>query len=222
MPAVSTSTVKTRVAQRPSHREGALSTAESASLGATDPLRAALAPRILRAIRLIMTSADEAALVSAASAPTDVGSLLRFVANANVAVSQSGEEPLNGALARAITHRQQLLERAGEMLSSAQVGELLGIRRQSVDKRRNSHRLLGLKQGSDWIYPAVQFKDGDLLSGLDRLLAAHRDDDPWHVLDVLLAPDQSLGGCSLLQVLRDGDGALLERHIAQVAGDGFT
>src|SRR5690606_39209280 len=94
-----TRTVKKRSVQRPpAERAGALSASETASLGATDPLRAALAPRILRAIRLLMRSADEAVLVSAASAPTDVGSLLRFVANANVAVSQSGEEPLNDAL----------------------------------------------------------------------------------------------------------------------------
>src|SRR5690606_25205604 len=81
-----------------------------------------------------------------------------------------GMDPLAGAIERSAGHRRQLAEMAGEMLGSVQVSDLLGISRQEIDKRRNAHRLLGIQQGSDWLYPAFQFGSDDVLPGIETVL----------------------------------------------------
>lgn len=56
---------------------------------------------------------------------------------------------------------------------------------------------------------------GALVSGLPHY-------EGWTLLDMLLAPDESLGASNHLNALRSGDLIALQRNIAQANGDGFA
>lgn len=113
--------------------------------------------------------------------------------------------PMAEALAAGARLKTQLVSRAGGALSSEEVAANLGIKRQAVDKRRKTRKLLGVPTPSgDWVYPARQFRqDGQPLDGLPELLAAFGVSDPWMQLQHLLVPDPDLGGNSILGLLRE-------------------
>jgi hypothetical protein len=190
-------------------------------LGDLDPAHLALVLRAQRALCTAVRQMPGDLLAASLAAPTDFGALVRTLNAAPVPAATTDADPLAGALARAIEHRRILREAAGELLSSTQVAALLGVTRPAVDKRRREGRLLALRLGSDWAYPALQFRDGAPDPLMTRLLEAHAEDDAWVVLDLLLAPDSALGGRSLLDAIRQDDTAAVDRHIAQLSGDGF-
>lgn len=130
--------------------------------------------------------------------------------------------PLSGAIDRSQEHLKLLLDRAGPVLSGTETARLLGVDKARVDTLRAERRLLAIPLGEGWAYPALQFRDGAALPGLDRLLEAHAGKDPWAILDLLLAPDPALNGRAPLEALRAGDAEALSRHVAQAGGDGFA
>ncbi len=140
-------------------------------------------------------------------------------------MEKHGSDPagaLSGALRRSRGDRDELLSRAGPLLSAAEVARLLGVEGAETGRLRDARGLLALRIDADWAYPALQVRDGAALPGLDRLLRAHCGKDPWAILDLLLAPDPALNGRTPLEALRDGDAEGLSRHIAQLSGDGFA
>lgn len=195
---------------------------ETLSAGQTDAAHKALLLRAVREVTRIVNSIPGDRLVSVLAAPSDFGALARVVGDPHAADASRDLDPLAGAVGRSIAHRKHLSEMAGEMLTSAQVAELLGIKRQALDKRRKAGKLLGIRMGSDWRYPAFQFTDDDVLEGLPAVLAAFEGAEPWVIVDCLLTPDEALGGCSPLDALRAGDKATVARWLTQMGGDGFT
>ncbi|WP_281968283.1 hypothetical protein [Roseovarius nanhaiticus] len=109
----------------------------------------------------------------------------------------------------------------GELLSKADVQNLLELSGQAVEERRVEGRLLAFRTESDWVYPALQFSPGGIDALIQDVLLAHRQDNPWVVLDVLLAPDAAYGGRSLLDLIRQGDTEAVNRYLAQRDRDGF-
>ena len=110
------------------------------------------------------------------------------------------------ALLRGAQVQRDLLREAGGTLSASEVGNLLGIGRAAVDKRRRQGALLGLKMPSgDFVYPTAQFAKNDALPGLPAVLSAFYIQDPWMQLDALLARDEALGGRTAFEALADGD-----------------
>jgi hypothetical protein len=99
-------------------------------------------------------------------------------------------------IARNAEPRAELLEAGGGTLPANEVGAMLGISRQAVDKRRQAKGLLGLRQGGDWRYPRCQFDETlhEVVAGLPKLLKAFSHAGPWVILDFLLAPDETLRG----------------------------
>ena len=105
------------------------------------------------------------------------------------------------------------------MLSADEVGKALGISRQAVDKRRAAGKLLAVRNRGDWHYPAIQFHDGEVLPGIEAVIAAMPEASAWSVLDMLLAPDDALGGRSPIAALRAGDLAPVRRLLAACEAD---
>lgn len=130
-------------------------------------------------------------------------------------------DPLKAAKERSIEHSRKLARMAGEMLTCAQVAQLLGIDHQKIEQSRKAGKLIAVHMSSDWLYPAFQFKAGGLLPGLEQVLAAYDYWNEWVILDDLLAPDDAFGGRSLLDVIRDGDEDEIHRKLRQAQGDGF-
>ncbi len=114
-----------------------------------------------------------------------------------------------------------LLRRAGGALSAEEAARLLGITRETVDERRRAGTLLAVREGSDWRYPACQFRDGEVIPGLTEVVRGLAREGPWVTLDFLLAPDTVLEGQTPLQALRDGDREEVLRLVRASRGDGF-
>jgi hypothetical protein len=187
-----------------------------------DPMHRALLLRYMRAVEQMVRTMPADLVMATIAAPSDIGALARALSDPRVSGAARQVDPLAGAVARAISHRRRLMDMAGEFLPSSQVEALLGIRRQAIDKRRNAHRLLAVRMASDWLYPAFQFGEDGLVPGLEAILQAHAGKDPWVILDILLAPDEALGGRTLLQAIQEGDEQAVARHVAQAGGDGFA
>lgn len=192
----------------------------------TDPVRAAFQRRSMDALSRISTQASTESLAEALAATTDVGTLARVLGDADVVgAAVAALEPLAPLIARNAEHRVELLGEAGGTLSAEEVGHLLGITRQAVDKRRRAHVLLGLRRGGDWRYPRCQFDEEahEVLEGLPKVVQALADAGPWVALDFLLAPDDALDGRSPIEALRTGGWSEdLERLLRIESGDGFA
>ena len=169
-----------------------------AELASGDQMHRALLLRYVRAVEQLVQTMPNDLIMSTLSAPSDFGALVRALSDPRIVEPSRRTDPLAGAVGRSIDHRDRLRQMAGEMLSSSQVEDLLGIKRQAIDKRRKAHKLLALRMGSDWSYPALQFDGGEGLFGLESILAAHAEKEPWVILDILLAPDEALRGRTLL------------------------
>lgn len=61
------------------------------------------------------------------------------------------------------------LERLGGTMKAKDVAEILGVSRQTVNNRLKSNKLVAIKKGGDYIYPAFQFKDGGMLPYFEEL-----------------------------------------------------
>ncbi len=111
-------------------------------------------------------------------------------------------DPLAAARLRGAQVQQSLLNGA---YSSEEVAKLLRMTRQGVDKRRRQGQLLGLSVGRrGYRYPAWQFQEGDVLSGLPDTLAAFTDLNPWTQAVFFTTGDLRLGGKTPLEVLQAG------------------
>ena len=191
-----------------------------------DPVRAAFQRRSLAALDRIASTASIESLAAALAAPTDVGTLARVLGdNEAIGAAVVSLEPLAPLIARNAEHRVELLEAAGGTLTASEVAALLDVSRQAVDKRRRSNGLLGLRQGGDWHYPRCQFDEArhDVVADLPRFLRELKSASPWVALDLLVTPDDALGGRTPLEILRrDGWTEALARLVRIEHGDGFA
>lgn len=187
-----------------------------------DPLREAFRRRAVGAVERMAREASSETLTEALAAPSDTGTVARALAEQATADVLRRLEPLAGAIARGAEIRTRLAEAAGGMLSADDAAKALGISRQAVDKRRAAGKLLAVRVRGDWHYPSAQFRDGEVLAGIEQVISGLPDASPWSVLDFLLAPDDALGGRSPLAVLRAGDAAPIRRLLAARRTDAFA
>ena len=188
----------------------------------SDPLREAFRRRAIGAVERMAREASPEALAEALAAPSDTGTVARALAEQAAADALRRLEPLAGAIARGGAVRASLAEAAGGMLSADGAGNALGISRQAVDKRRAAGKLLAVRVRGDWHYPSAQFHDGEVLPGIEAVIAGMPDASAWSVLDFLLAPDDALGGRSPLAALRAGDVAAVRRLLGSREADAFA
>jgi hypothetical protein len=111
---------------------------------------------------------------------------------------------------------------AGGTLSADEVGQILGITRQAVYKRRRAGTLLAVREGSAWRYPACQFADGEVMAGIPEVVRGFSSASPWVKLDFLLTPDTVLVGRTPLEALKAGDRDEVLRLIHGLQGDAFA
>lgn len=144
------------------------------------PLQSALARRLMKALLSAATEASESVAADVVAESSDVLSVVRLLEQPGILADLSAIDPLAPARLRGVAARHVLLARAGGTLSSEEAAETLGLSRQAVDKRRRAGKLLALSFGKrGYRYPVFQFVDGDVLPGLDRVLAELADQDGW-------------------------------------------
>lgn len=185
-------------------------------------LRETFRRRAQGAVERMARDAPPELLAEALATPTDAGALARVLAAQAGRPAIQELEPLAAAIARSAAVREELVVRAGGLLGSGEVSRLLGISRQAVDKRRAAGRLLAMKLGSDWRYPAMQFgPDGQVPEGLDEVIAGMADEGPWGAMDFLMAADSVMEGRTPLEELRAGNLAIVRRLLAQRETDAY-
>ena len=82
----------------------------------------------------------------------------------------------------------RLLIREAGVLSAAAVAKQLGRTRPNVDQLLMRRRLLGVRFGSRWQFPSIQFRGHEILPGLATVLRSMGNIHPWAALAVLLSP----------------------------------
>jgi hypothetical protein len=121
------------------------------------------------------------------------------------------------AMERGLAIRERLREEAGGFLDTAQVAARLGVRRQSVDKRRKEGGLLALETPQGYLFPACQFTLTGTILGLKEVLAAIKGGSFWETLAGLVTPAPALGGRSILVALEQCRGDEERRRIIELA-----
>lgn len=91
-------------------------------------------------------------------------------------------------------------------LDSGEVAVLLHITPQTVNRRRQKGRLLGIKLGQQgYLYPSWQFQQNRVIEGLESVLKEFQEADSWTKLLFLKTGDIRLNGATPLEKLRSGD-----------------
>jgi len=170
-----------------------------------EPLHSAFLARAMKALAEINRQITEEGLREAASASSDVGSLVAALMASDLDADEVDGE-LNRARLRGIEARRELLEAEGGPLGVSDVATILDITRQAVDQRRKRGNLLALETGRHgYRYPAWQFDDGGTIDGLEAVLDTLEDHDPWMTLRFFLGAHPRLDGDRPLDRLRSGD-----------------
>ena len=165
----------------------------------TSPAEAALLARIERYFHDAIRSLPNQDRAKALSAPDDFWTLMETLALAPIKESPELKVRMRGAIAR-----RELLEQDGGVLSPSNVGELLGITRQAVGLRRNAGKLLGVESGRGYVYPAWQFRNTEMVPGIEDIFAILGDADPMTKVIFFLGHDHALGGKRPIDLLLNG------------------
>ena len=161
--------------------------------------------RLLRAVKGLDTDLTSASINEATAAPTDNLVMLEALSSAPWTSELAAEDPIVAAKLRGFALRQEMLNKAGGVLGSGKVAELLNLSRQAVDKRRAANQLLALTQGRrGYSYPSFQFEDGKTLRGLDEVLGNLSALDPWMQLRFFTSAHERLGSQTPVEALRGG------------------
>jgi biotin operon repressor len=168
---------------------------------------------LARAIPALVSMSGEVTATEIASAPSDYDLLLALLQKPEVQKLLPSRDPLAAAKIRGLKAQQQLLGLEGGCISSEKVAELLGIKRQAVDKRRKHGKLIGLYIGRTYQYPLWQFENSRTIPGLERTLMqlSLNVQDPWMQAAWMLNGNDRLTGQSPINLLRAGqEKAVLE------------
>jgi hypothetical protein len=160
-----------------------------------------------RAITAVLQFAElsEKSVINATAAPTDLVVLVRALSSGELLEDLRSVEPLAPAFIRGIEGQRRLLEDHGGTLSAGQIGQMLGITRQAVDKRRQSHTLLALSMGRHgYRYPVWQLTKSGPLPGLEDVLQALEPHDEWMQITFFVSKNPRLGDEAPVDMLRAG------------------
>lgn len=194
-----------------------------------DPLHRIALNRALYALTDLIHQMDEASLERATSKPNHFEFLFE-VLQSSLTVSEAKENAVYQALLRGVRAKQQLLEMNGGCVGPGELGEVLGITRQAVDKQRRKGKLVAVQTSArGWLYPLWQVRDGRKIRGLEEVLDVLHGQEPWMVFQFFLVPSPRLSDglsehweCSPLDVLSALHDDLESDALARVLDDAHT
>ncbi len=115
------------------------------------------------------------------------------------------EKKLHEARLRGLTRMAELRKEAEPCLETGQVCKLLGVTRETIRKKVDRRQLLALPKGGDRVFPAFQFKDGNIVPGLGEVLEALDTDSAFVTLSFLLSKSPHFGNRTAIEALQAGD-----------------
>jgi hypothetical protein len=171
----------------------------------TEPTRQIAATRALRAVSKAIANSPVHALAEAASAATDVQVLVRALQQPDAIEALKLDDPLGPARLRGLQERERLLAVEGGTLPADGVARHLNVSRQAVNKRRQHGALVGLDAGRHgYLYPAWQFVRAGTVRGLEAVLEALQEHDPWMQHIFMVSRNARLDNRTPLEELREG------------------
>ena len=159
-----------------------------------------------KTLKTVLTRAGSKAVGPLQATTNEVGYLMAAVKLAIESLGISGDlaqKRLHDARLRGLSRIAELRKAAEPVLETGQVCALLGVSRETIRKKVDRKQLLALPKGGDRVFPAFQFRDGDVLRGLAEILAALDTESPFLALSFLLSKSPAFDGksaCELLQV----------------------
>ena len=161
-----------------------------------------------KTLRRLLTRAGSKGVGPLQTTTNEVGFLM---AAARLAIEELGisadvvEKDLHEARLRGLERMAQLRKAAEPALETGEVCALLGVSRETIRKKVDRKQLLALPKGGDRVFPAFQFREGDVLPGIAEVLSALNTDSPFVALSFLLSKNPDWNGksaCELLQLGR--------------------
>lgn len=181
-------------------------------------VRAIFLRRIRKWTRDLAASAPPSVLADALTQPSARGTMVHVLSMTSPLGDEGEVERLRArALERGLAVRERLRDDAGGFRSTAWVVEHLGLRRQSVDKRRKEGRLLALETPRGFEFPACQFTADGTVSGLEDALQAMSGGGFWETLAGLVTPSPALEGRTVIQALQDARTEEERKRVVAVA-----
>ncbi len=161
-----------------------------------------------KALEEVLRKAGSAGVGSLQSSTNEVNF---FVEAARLAIDTLGisadvtEKKLHDARLRGLTRMAELRKEAEPCLETGQVCDLLGITRETIRKKVDRKQLLALPKGGDRVFPAFQFKDGNIVPGLGEVLEALVTDSAFVALSFLLSKSPHFDNQTAIDALQSGN-----------------
>jgi hypothetical protein len=171
------------------------------------PVRQTL-DRARKTFEAIVRKTGAAGLEPLQTSTNEVNFLLQAARLAIDALGVSGdsaEKKLHEARLRGLARMVELRKAAEPCLETGEVCHLLGVSRETIRKKVDRKQLLALPKGGDRVFPAFQFKEGDVVPGLSDVLAALDTDSPFVVLSFLLSRSPDFDNRTAIEALQAGD-----------------
>lgn len=102
--------------------------------------------------------------------------LLQLSDNLTMESQDQNNEILRAAKLRGVLAKQRLLSAEGGSIGVLEVSKILGLQRQSVDKRRKAGSLIAIDIGTHgYKYPIWQFTENGVLDGIPEVIKIFQD-----------------------------------------------
>lgn len=161
-----------------------------------------------KALEEVLRKAGSAGVGSLQSSTNEVNFLVEA---ARLAIDTLGisadvtEKKLHDARLRGLRRMAELRKEAEPCLETGQVCGLLGVTRETIRKKVDRKQMLALPKGGDRVFPAFQFKDGNIVPGLGEVLEALDTDSTFVELSFLLSESPHFEGRTAIDALQSGD-----------------
>ena len=179
--------------------------------GSGNAAAAALIARFGRALSRAATIAGEDLIYKALERPTDIGAVVEFLrSTAPLLSAEQDIDPQLGGNIASLEAEDALIQQAGGLKDAKWVGEYLSINAKSVAAKARRNELLAITRGNRNLYPAFQFKNGQIVAGVRELLQVLPLTNAWSRLSFLLTPDSGLDDRSPVEAFKTDPEAALE------------
>ena len=171
-----------------------------------------------KTLETVLTRAGSSSLGRLQTSTNEVNFLVEAARLAIAALGISAdatEKRLLDARLRGVARMIELRKAAEPVLETGEVCKLLGVSRETIRKKVDRKQLLALPKGGDRVFPAFQFQAGDVVPGLDKVLAALDTDSPFVALSFLLSKSPDFNGKSASELLQAGE---VEPAVAEARG----
>lgn len=120
------------------------------------------------------------------------------------------------------TAEERLLAKGGGLLTLEQVADELKEDKRIIEYQRKLGELVAVDVNGEYQYPTWQFQDGKLLPGLDRVLAALKENDatPWTKIIFMTTENAGFDGRTPLDCLKSGNKYDIEEVVMEARREG--